>query len=197
LQANTSVGAGAGGSSAAYYLRQFADQSGVDIDITVYERASYIGGRSTTVNAYNDARFPVELGGSIFVATNEILKNFTLEHGLEPQDSGTEYSDILGIWNGESFVHIMKDSGWQWWDNTKLLWKYRMAPIKTVRLMKVVVGKFKQLYTAPFFPFRSLSNRAEDLGLLPATGVTGEQYLEKNGVSRFTPKPLLLSHIYR
>ncbi|EHL01612.1 putative Farnesylcysteine lyase [Glarea lozoyensis 74030] len=75
----------------------------------------------------------------------------------------------------------MKDSGWQWWDNTKLLWKYGMAPIKTVRLMKVVVGKFKQLYTAPFFPFRSLSDRAEDLDLLPATGVTGEQYLEKNG----------------
>lgn len=177
-------GAGAGGSSAAYYLRKFAVEAGVDVDITVYERSSYIGGRSTTVNAYNDARYPVELGGSIFVDTNEILKNFTLENGLEAQDSETEYDNVLGIWNGESFVHIMKDSGWQWWDSAKLLWKYGMAPIKTMRLMRVVVGKFKQLYTPPFFPFRSLSDATEDLGLLPVVGVTGEQYLKENGVGK-------------
>jgi prenylcysteine oxidase/farnesylcysteine lyase len=182
LISNFYAGAGAGGSSAAYHLRKFATQSGVDVDITVYEKASYIGGRSTTVNAYNNAHFPVEVGGSIFVATNEILKNFTIEHGLRAEDSETEYDDILGIWDGLSFVHIMKDSGWQWWDNAKLLWKYGMAPIKTVRLMRTVVGKFKQLYSPPFFPFRSLSDRVEDLGLLPVTGVTGEQYLKQNGV---------------
>lgn len=134
------------------------------------------------MNAYNNSLFPVELGGSIFVATNVILKNFTLEHDLQAETSEKEDGSSLGIWDGVSFVHVMKNSGWQWWDSAKLLWKYGMAPVRTMRLMRVVVGKFKQLYAPPFFPFRSLSSRAQDLGLIPVTGVTGEEYLKQNGV---------------
>lgn len=80
-------------------------------------------------------------------------------------------------------MHTMKDSGHEWWDTAKLLWKYGLAPVKTHRLMQTVVGKFKQLYTPPFFPFRSLSDRAQDLDLISVTSMTGEQYLAKNGVS--------------
>ncbi|KAH6677448.1 Prenylcysteine lyase-domain-containing protein [Halenospora varia] len=176
------IGAGAGGSSTAYYLQQFAERSGVEVDITVFERASYVGGRSTTVNAYGDPLEPVELGASIFVDVNTILKNSSEKFGLKAKSSETELDEVLGIWNGETFVYTQKDSGWYWWDITKLLWKYGLAPIRTQRLMKSTVAKFLKLYEAPFFPFRSLSDRALDLDLIPVTSLTGEQYLTNNSI---------------
>jgi prenylcysteine oxidase/farnesylcysteine lyase len=67
--------------------------------MTVFERASYIGGRSITVNAYNDPSKPVELGASIFVEVNKILKDAAVEFGLQVKDrSDGEEPELLGIW---------------------------------------------------------------------------------------------------
>jgi prenylcysteine oxidase/farnesylcysteine lyase len=143
-----------------------------------------VGGRSTTVNAWNSSDFPVELGASIFVEVNTILKNATELFGLKPKDSETETAEILGIWNGKEFVYTQK--GDSWWNLAKLFWKYGLAPYRTNNLMKETVGKFRKLYDAPFFPFRSLSDRALDLGLIPVTSVTGEQFLTANNVSGST-----------
>jgi prenylcysteine oxidase / farnesylcysteine lyase len=164
-------------------LQQFAERSGIPVNITVFERSSYVGGRSTTVNAYGNPLERVELGASIFVDVNTILKNSSEKFGLRTKDSETEYDELLGIWDGEKFVFTQKDSGWQWWDITKLLWKYGLAPIRTQRLMKSTVSKFRKLYDPPFFPFKSLSDRALDLDLTSVTSLTGEQYLKNNSVS--------------
>jgi len=178
------TGAGAAGASTAYHLQKFAAQSEIPIEITVFEKSSYIGGRSTTVNAYDDPLQPVELGGSIFVEVNHILQNVTKLLGLHARESDTDDKEVLGIWDGKSFVYTQNGSGW--WDLAKILWKYGYAPIRTRNLMKKTVGKFLQLYTAPFFPFRSLSDRAYDLGLTEVTSVTGEQFLAANNVSSFS-----------
>lgn len=98
--------------------------------------------------------------------------------------SDTEDAEVLGIWNGESFVFTQKDSGWKYWDIAKLLWKYGYAPIRTQNLMKSVVSNFGKLYEEPFFPFRDLTQRVVDLGLSAVTSMTGEQYLAANNVSR-------------
>ncbi|KAM3069996.1 hypothetical protein ACMFMG_003967 [Clarireedia jacksonii] len=176
------IGAGAAGSSSAYHLQKYASESDVAINVTVIERSSYIGGRSTTVNAHGNVLEPVELGASIFVEVNAILKNASREFGLSAQVTRSDDDEILGIWDGEKFVYTQKDSGWKYWDIAKLLWKYGLAPIKTQRLMKTVVGNFLKLYERPFFPFRSLSDRVEELGLQAVTSVTGEQYLTANGI---------------
>jgi len=94
------LGAGAGGSSTAYYLRKFAANKNLDVSITVYEKNSYIGGRSTTVNVYNNPDEVVELGASIFVEVNESLYNATKEFGLESSDnfiSRRVSKDALGV----------------------------------------------------------------------------------------------------
>lgn len=39
------IGAGAGGSSAAFWISKAKQRFGIDVEIDVYERASYIGGR--------------------------------------------------------------------------------------------------------------------------------------------------------
>ncbi|QSZ28590.1 hypothetical protein DSL72_003089 [Monilinia vaccinii-corymbosi] len=176
------VGAGAGGSSSAYHLQKYAAESDLSINVTVFERSSYIGGRSTTVNAYGNPLEPVELGASIFVEVNAILKNASREFGLRPKSSETEETEVLGVWDGAEFVYTQKDSDWKYWDIAKLLWKYGLAPLKTQRLMKTVLGKFLQLYEAPYFPFRSLSETIEELDLKTVASVTGEQFLADNHI---------------
>lgn len=176
------IGAGAAGSSTAYHLRQYAVDAGVPINVTVFERSSYVGGRSTTVNAYGNALEPVELGASIFVDVNTILKNASDKFGLRPRQSKSDEQEILGIWNGKVFVYTQKDGGWRYWDIAKLLWKYGLSPIRTQTLRKKTIGPFLKLYKAPFFPFRSLSDRALDLGLTEFTAATGAQLLADNKV---------------
>ncbi|KAG0647060.1 Chloride ion pump-associated 55 kDa [Hyphodiscus hymeniophilus] len=176
------IGAGAAGSSTSYYLQKFANESGLEIDVTVFERSSYVGGRSTTVNAYDDPLIPVELGASIFVEVNTILKNSSEAFGLDASNAETETAEILGVWNGHKLVFTQKEGGWAWWDITKLIWKYGWAPVRTNNLMKKTVGKFRKLYEYPFFPFRSLSDRAFDLGLTEVTAMTGQELLAANNI---------------
>jgi prenylcysteine oxidase/farnesylcysteine lyase len=87
----------------------------------------------------------------------------------------------LGIWNGQEFVIVTK-AGDTWWDKAKLLWRYGTAPLWTNRLMKTAVGKFLTMYDEPIFPWKSLGDTVEQVGLLEVTGVTGEQYLKANGI---------------
>lgn len=56
------TGAGAGGASTAYHLARLANDIAKNVSITIYERSGYIGGRSTTINVFDDVRYPVELG---------------------------------------------------------------------------------------------------------------------------------------
>jgi prenylcysteine oxidase / farnesylcysteine lyase len=128
---------------------------------------------------------PVELGASIFVEVNRILRDAANEFGLHAQshESSGDEPEILGIWNGEKFVFTQKGEA-SWFDLAKLFWKYGLAPMRTQRLMRTTVAKFLKLYEPPFFPFRSLSDRALDLDLTPVTAVTGEQFLTANNVSQ-------------
>lgn len=59
-----------------------------------------------------------------------------------------------------------------------------MSPYRAVNLVKEVVGKFLKLYEQPYFPFRSLTARTYELGLVGITGVTGEQFLAQNKVKK-------------
>ena len=176
-------GAGSGGASAAYYINQFQSQCD-RINITVYERSSYVGGRSTTVNAYNDPTEPVELGASIFVEVNKNLVSAARRFGLTTQgfkaSQTEELRKTLGVWDGDNWVFLGSESGW--WNTVKILWKYGMAPLRTQSLMKKIVGAFLKLYEEPHFPFRDLSQTAYDLGLTEATAATGEQFLQRNGI---------------
>ncbi|KAF2851159.1 prenylcysteine oxidase-like protein 1 precursor [Plenodomus tracheiphilus IPT5] len=178
------IGAGAGGASAAYHLAQYASDASIPIHITVYERNTYVGGRTTTVSPWDDPSLSVELGGSIFVEVNQIMVAAAQRYNLST-DSHDLASQLalpdLGIWNGEEFVIVTKSED-SWWDKAKLLWRYGAAPLWTNRLMKSAVGKFLTMYDEPVFPWRSLSEVVEKVGLLEATGVTGEQYLKANRI---------------
>jgi prenylcysteine oxidase/farnesylcysteine lyase len=158
----------------------------VPINITVFEREAYIGGRSTTVDVFDDPSLPIELGASIFVAVNHNLMDTAKELGLKISGAGGDRPEdsthMLGIWDGFSFIYLQGHS-LGWWDMAKLLWRYGLAPIRTQSLMKNTVNKFLEMYKPPYFPFSSLSSTVEALDLHKATAVTGAQFLETNGIS--------------
>ncbi len=176
------IGAGSGGASAAYYLNRFRHPCS-RVNITVYERSSYVGGRSTTVDVYGDPTEPVELGASIFVEVNKNLLSAAREFGLTTQGFKPQIKDLpntLGVYDGTDWVFMGSESGW--WTTAKILWKYGLAPIRTQQLMKKTVGAFLKMYDEPHFPFKDLSQKAYDLGLTEATAATGEQFLQANGI---------------
>ena len=157
------------------------------MNISVYERSDYVGGRSTTVNVYGDPLEPVELGASIFVQVNRNLVNAVNEFSLSTRgDNGAHPDDppkILGIWNGKEFVFTQNDDDSDWLSAAKIIWKYGILNVwRTQSLMKKTVGSFLQMYEKPVFPFRSLSETAYDLGLNLITARTGSKYLEDNGI---------------
>lgn len=193
----TFVGAGAAGSSSAYYLRQFLKNSTIfhgdgdnfPVEITVFEERAYVGGRSTTVNAYDDPAEPVELGASIFVSVNHNLVSAAEQLGLVVSSADEvgqrvqdEPSDVLGVYDGEQLLFTVPDG--KWWSWAKLIYRYGpTAPWRTQKLAESVVSKFLTMYQAPVFPFASLSRAVQDIGLQTITGVTGLQFLEANGIT--------------
>ena len=180
------AGAGAAGSSAAYNLRKYAEALSTPVDITVFERASYVGGRSTTVNVFGNPAYPIELGASIFVEVNYNLVNASRDLGLAAtgasQARPKESEDVIGVWDGKEFVFRMEDT-YSWWNIAKLLWQYGLAPVRTQRLMKATVNQFLRLYEEPIFPFKSLTEAAMRVGLLNTTAARGSEFLNNNHVS--------------
>lgn len=177
------IGAGSGGASTAYYLNRFKHPCS-RVNITVYERSSYVGGRSTTVDVYGDPTEPVELGASIFVEVNKNLVSAAREFGLATQAFKPKIKDLpntLGVYDGKDWVFMGSESGW--WTTAKILWKYGLAPIRTQQLVKKTVGAFLKMYDEPHFPFKDLSQTAYNLDLTEATASTGEQFLQANGIT--------------
>lgn len=150
------------------------------MNITIFEKTAHIGGRTLTVNVYDDPLNPVELGASIFIEANHILRNATKNFNLGTQDPGSDEKGVLGIWDGDKFVYTQDSESSNWWNLAKLFWKYGTAPYYIYRLVQNTVATFLKLYQPPYFPFRSLSATAFELGLVKVTGVTGQQFLAES-----------------
>lgn len=162
--------------------------------MTIFEKNSHIGGRSTTVGAYNDSNLPIELGASIFVQINQILVDAVEAFNLSTSAYSTTSEDIpgaaLGIWDGKTFVFTQETEG-GWWDTAKLFYRYGLSPYRTLNLMKATVGKFLKMYDEPVFPFSSLTQAAQDVGLLAVTSATGEDFLRENSISSLFSREII------
>ncbi|POS84507.1 hypothetical protein EPUL_003868 [Erysiphe pulchra] len=174
------IGAGAAGSSTAYHLRQFANKAGLDINITVFEKNNYIGGRVATAYVYDDIFQPTELGSTLFVEANSILMNATNKFNLALGSIADD--DSFGVWNGHDIVFVQESDTSPSWDRIKLILKYGLAPLKTENLKNKILGQFQKLYEYPFFPFKSLTSGVKDIGLSSITNITGSELLEKNDI---------------
>lgn len=164
------------------------------MEITVYERESYVGGRSTTVNVLDDPAYPIELGASIFVQVNYNLVNASRDLGLTVRSADyarpRETDESIGIWDGSQFVFSLKNT-YSWWNIGRLFWRYGLAPLRTQNLMKKIVGQFLRLYEEPLFPFSSLSEAAVAAELLNATSSSGEAFLHANDIGSLFAREII------
>ncbi|GAA5901766.1 uncharacterized protein JCM6883_000388 [Sporobolomyces salmoneus] len=197
------IGAGAGGSSAAYFLRHFSalTSRNLSTQVTIYESSDYVGGRSTVSwpwlnDPYSPPPYsgfeeeeevePIELGASIFVSVNKNLEKAVRIFGLNTTDYDGEDGET-GIWDGEKFVFKEKGNG-NWWTKAKLLWRYGRSPFKVKDLVKACVESFTTLYTRPFitspsFPFTSYLNFSASLSLLSPASSTGSDFFGEQSIS--------------
>ncbi|GAA5928944.1 hypothetical protein JCM10213_004946 [Rhodosporidiobolus nylandii] len=197
------IGAGAGGSSAAYFLSHFGGlkEQGLATDVTVYEAENSVGGRSTVVWPWNDEPFedprrlgepenlheaPVEAGASIFVDANKNLQKALLTFNLTTEQYGGEDGGTA-IWDGERFIY--EEGGrfsWDWWSKAKMLWRYGRSPFTVRSLVKSTVADFTSLYSAPFVSggaFTSLFNFSRATNLDEVVSAYGDEFFASKGVS--------------
>jgi len=181
------IGAGAGGSSAAFWIAKAKERYGLDVEVDVFERNGYIGGRSTVVYPYNNTELePVELGASIFVKVNKNMWRATEEFGLERIDFGDD-GNVMGLWDGSEFVLTTGGGSFYngWWDTVKVIWRYGIqAPRRTQAIVKSMTDKFQTLY-APAAPrFSNLTTLAHELEWTPVVASTTAEFFDIQGIDR-------------
>uniref|UniRef100_J3S9B1 Prenylcysteine oxidase 1 n=1 Tax=Crotalus adamanteus TaxID=8729 RepID=J3S9B1_CROAD len=128
------IGAGIGGTSAAYFLRQ---KFGPEVRIDVFERGE-VGGRLATVRL--EGR-DYEAGGAVLHPLNLHMKQFVKELGLSVLQS---QDGLLGIYSGEEFV--FEESSWYVWTLLKLFWRYGLNPLRSYMWVEEVLEKFMRVY---------------------------------------------------
>lgn len=172
------IGAGAGGSSAAYWISEAFANSSASVKTTVYEQLPQVGGRALVYNYTRDnTQIFVELGASLFIDANYHMTNSAKKFGLEFINYGEELPNAkVGIWDGNQFVFEQTSSSY--WDISKLIWKYGWAPIKVQRLVKFIVSKYLKTYEFKE-PFTSVNLEAERLQLDLERKFTAQYYFSE------------------
>ncbi|KAJ6651166.1 hypothetical protein lerEdw1_000746, partial [Lerista edwardsae] len=147
------IGAGIGGTAAAYFLRQ---KFGRDVPIDVFERRE-VGGRLAPLNV------DYEAGGDVIHPKNLHMKHFAEELGLPTLQR--QFSP-WGIYNGDEFV--FEESGWYVWNVLRLLWHYGLNPLRMYMWVQEILDKFMRIYRYQSHDYAFSSNEA----LLHALGGT-------------------------
>ncbi|KAG9091270.1 hypothetical protein FS749_016670 [Ceratobasidium sp. UAMH 11750] len=177
------IGAGAGGSSAAYWLSLAKQRApaGTNLNVTVYEKDTRIGGRTTTVYPYNDNSYaPIELGASIFTPANRNMMRAVSELGLELVQFGGA-TPGLGIWDGKQFVWRTTDNSTD--DNLRMAARYQNGPVVSGGLIVQFLASFAKSYTPSLTQFQTINDYSAQLGYTPLETVTLKSHFDSNGVN--------------
>ncbi|KAG6919572.1 hypothetical protein DXG01_004235 [Tephrocybe rancida] len=175
------IGAGAGGSSAAFWISKVKERFGVSVEVDVYEKESYIGGRSITVYPYDNTSLPpLELGASIFVAANKNLWRASDEFNLTRREFST--GGRTAIWDGEELLFTFGDG---WWDTLKAMWRFGIAsPKRTQQIVNAAVEKYLTIYSPEAPQWDNISDLSLALGYSDMVNVTAASFFAQSGVAR-------------
>lgn len=176
------VGAGAGGTAAAYYLQRYTH---FGYNITIFEKGDHIGGRTSTVPIYGDSLRPFEIGGSIFVSANKILNTAADRFNLTKIKYRGSLSlerrlERVGLYDGETIFFQFEDS---WRSYLKILWRYGRSPLTVARLTRNFVADFLHYFYKVNFPFVTLDSVTRTSGIYSASSVFAQDYFSEAGVS--------------
>ncbi|XP_072227369.1 prenylcysteine oxidase 1 [Leuresthes tenuis] len=128
------VGAGIGGTAAAFYLRQ---EFGAAVKIDVFELDT-VGGRLATVKI-GDHEY--ETGGAVIHPLNLHMKHFVEKLGIPPR---TDVPSKMAIFDGKELV--FEESNWFIINFLRLLWRYGFNFLRMQMWVESVLDKFMRIY---------------------------------------------------
>uniref|UniRef100_A0A8C4WYH5 Prenylcysteine oxidase 1 like n=1 Tax=Eptatretus burgeri TaxID=7764 RepID=A0A8C4WYH5_EPTBU len=128
------VGAGIGGSAAAYFARQ---EFGPDIALDVFE-ADAVGGRLATIDVNGKA---YEAGGSVIHPLNLHLVEIAKSLGLKQQKISEKK---FAIFDGTDFVFV--ESDWYIINILRILWRYGFSYLRMQLWVEDIVDQFMSIY---------------------------------------------------
>ncbi|KAK2823721.1 hypothetical protein Q7C36_020321 [Tachysurus vachellii] len=135
------VGAGIGGTAAAYFLRQ---EFGPGVKIDVYE-AGTVGGRLATENIEGQ---DYETGGSIIHPLNLHMKHFVDRLGLSVR---TEVPSKMAIFDGTELM--FEESDWFIVNFLRMLWRYGFNALRMHMYVEGLLDKFMRIYQYQQFSY--------------------------------------------
>lgn len=126
------IGAGIGGSSLAYYLRDS------EYACTIYESRKEVGGRIRNSEVHGQI---VETGAAFFHGANRYLMSFINELGIETEQVP---SDTYGLWDGKKMVFQTGNSSLM--NYVRLVLRYGLRLLNLRKGIKVVKANVQQFY---------------------------------------------------
>ncbi|XP_075063523.1 prenylcysteine oxidase 1 [Mixophyes fleayi] len=171
------VGAGIGGTSAAYFLRQ---KFGRHVQIDIIEKGD-VGGRLSTVEMEGNH---YEAGGSVIHPLNLHMKSFVKELGLGTRSLS---GNLLGIYNGDEF--IFQESEWYLINVIKMLWNYGLNFLRMYMWVEDVLDKFMRIYRYQTFDYsfsttESLLHAVGGNDFTTKLNMTIDEAMQKSGFSQ-------------
>ncbi|XP_031133864.1 prenylcysteine oxidase 1 [Sander lucioperca] len=128
------VGAGIGGTAAAFYLRQ---EFGAGVQIHVFEPGA-VGGRLATVNI-GDHEY--ETGGSVIHPLNLHMKHFIEKLGIPPRKN---VPSKMAIFDGKELT--FEESDWYIVNVLHMLWRYGFNFLRMHMWVESILDKFMRIY---------------------------------------------------
>ncbi|XP_029371882.1 prenylcysteine oxidase 1 [Echeneis naucrates] len=128
------VGAGIGGTAAAYYLRQ---EFGAGVKIDVFE-SDTVGGRLATVKI-GDHEY--ETGGSMIHPLNLHMKHFIEKLGIPVRK---DVDSKMAIFDGKELM--FEESEWFIVNFIRMLWQYGFNFIRMQMWVESILDKFMRIY---------------------------------------------------
>uniref|UniRef100_A0A1A8CMW8 Prenylcysteine oxidase 1 n=1 Tax=Nothobranchius kadleci TaxID=1051664 RepID=A0A1A8CMW8_NOTKA len=128
------VGAGIGGTAAAYFLRQ---EFGPAVQIDVFEPGT-VGGRLATAKI---GGHEYETGGAVIHPLNLHMKHFIEKLGIPPRNDVTSK---MAIFDGKELV--FEQSDWFIVNFFRMLWRYGFSFLRMQMWVESVLDKFMRIY---------------------------------------------------
>ncbi|KAG5272565.1 hypothetical protein AALO_G00166910 [Alosa alosa] len=171
------VGAGIGGTAAAYFLRQ---EFGESVKIDIFEPGK-VGGRLATENIAGDE---YETGGSIIHPLNLHMKHFVDKLGLNPRK---DVPSKMAIFDGKELT--FEESDWFVVNIFRMLWQYGFNFLRMYMWVEGILDKFMRIYQYQQFSyaFSSVDRLLHAMGgdaFLTLTNQTLEEAMMGEGFSQ-------------
>lgn len=128
------VGAGIGGTAAAYYLRQ---EFGTGVKIDVFE-SGLVGGRLASVKIKD---YEYEMGGSVIHPLNLHMKHFVEILGIPPRK---DVPSKMAIFDGKELM--FEESDWYIINFIRMLWRYGFNLLRMQVWVESILDKFMRIY---------------------------------------------------